>query len=355
MSSNNEKIVLTGGGTGGSVTPLLALAEKFDKDNILWIGTEGGLEKNIVSNEKIRFVFIKSGKLRRYFDWKNFSDLFLIMAGFFQSLAILSRFKPGLVMTAGGFVSVPAVWAAWILRIPVLIHQQDARPGLANRLMAPFAKIITVTFEKSIIDYGKKAVWTGNPVRRSLKIINYKLQITNYFDLNNDIPTILILGGGTGAVAINKLVEDSLDGLTEFCQVIHVAGRGKMPDNIENKNYQVFGFLNAEQLGEAYAVSDIVVSRGGMGTLTELSYLGKPAIIIPMPDSHQEDNAEIFKEKEAAIVLDQKKIDSDMFLGEIRKLLGDNDLQKKLSENIGRVIKKGADETILMLIKKMLN
>ncbi|MEK7098054.1 MAG: glycosyltransferase [Patescibacteria group bacterium] len=128
MSSNNEKIVLTGGGTGGSVTPLLALAEKFDKDNILWIGTEGGLEKNIVSNEKIRFVFIKSGKLRRYFDWKNFSDLFLIMAGFFQSLAILSRFKPGLVMTAGGFVSVPAVWAAWILRIPVLIHQQDARP-----------------------------------------------------------------------------------------------------------------------------------------------------------------------------------------------------------------------------------
>ncbi|MEK7098053.1 MAG: glycosyltransferase, partial [Patescibacteria group bacterium] len=202
--------------------------------------------------------------------------------------------------------------------------------------MAPFAKIITVTFEKSIIDYGKKAVWTGNPVRRSLKIINYKLQITNYFDLNNDIPTILILGGGTGAVAINKLVEDSLDGLTEFCQVIHVAGRGKMPDNIENKNYQVFGFLNAEQLGEAYAVSDIVVSRGGMGTLTELSYLGKPAIIIPMPDSHQEDNAEIFKEKEAAIVLDQKKIDSDMFLGEIRKLLGDNDLQKKLRENIGR-------------------
>lgn len=347
----NEKIVLTGGGTGGSVTPLLALADKFDKNNLLWIGTENGLEKNIIEGEGIRFISIKSGKLRRYFDWKNFSDLFLIIIGFFQSLAVLLRLKPRLVLTAGSFVSVPVVWAAWILRIPVLIHQQDARPGLANKLMAPFAKIITVTFEKSIKDYGKKAVWTGNPVRRSLEVPRNKKQETNHFDLNNNIPTILILGGGTGSVAINKLVEESLDELMKFCQVIHVAGRGKMPSHGGDKNYKNFEFLSTEQLAEAYAISDIVISRAGMGALTELSYLGKPAIIIPMPDSHQEDNAKIFEENEAAIILDQKDLKSDTFLQEIRDFLNNKEMKERLSGNIRKVIKNGADETILMLIK----
>ena len=348
----NEKIILTGGGTGGSVTPLLALADKFDKNNLLWIGTENGLEKNMIESEGIRFISIKSGKLRRYFDWKNFSDLFLIIFGFFQSFTILLKIKPGLVMTAGSFVSVPVVWAAWILRIPVLIHQQDVRPGLANKLMAPFARIITVTFEKSLGDYGKKAVWTGNPARRSLEIPRNKKQETSHFDLNDDIPTILILGGGTGSMAINKLVEESLDELTKFCQIIHVAGRGKMP-SVKNENYKAFEFLGTEQMAEAYAVSDIVISRAGMGTLTELSHLGKPAIIIPMPDSHQEDNASIFKEKEAAVILGQKDLKSDVFLQEVGNLLNNDGMKEKLSQNIKKVIKSGADETILMLIKNL--
>lgn len=343
-------MILTGGGTGGSVTPLLALAEKLDKGNLLWIGTENGPERNMIEDEGIRFISIKGGKLRRYFDWKNFSDLLLITAGFFQSLVILLKFRPRLVLSAGSFISVPVVWAAWVLRIPVLVHQQDARPGLANRLMAPFAKIITVTFEKSIKDYGKKAVWTGNPIRLSLEADGNR----KYFGLKDNLPTVLVLGGGTGAVAINDLVVESLDELTGFCQIIHVAGKGKIDAAINKDNYKVFEFLNAEQLREAYAVSDIVVSRAGMGTLTELSYLGKPAIMIPMPDSHQEDNARIFKEKEAAIVLDQKGLDVDVFVREIENLLKDKNLQRKLIGNIKKVIKGGANETIMILIRRFL-
>ncbi|MBU4014724.1 glycosyltransferase, partial [Patescibacteria group bacterium] len=173
MQKNIKKILLTGGGTGGSVAPLLAISDvgcrmsDVGKFKFTWIGTRNGVEKQMVQKENIKFISIASGKFRRYFSIKNFIDLFKIIFAFFQSLAILIKEKPALVMSAGSFVSVPVVWAAWLLRVPVLIHQQDVRHGLANKLMAPFANVITVTFEKSLADYGKKAVWTGNPAQNT--------------------------------------------------------------------------------------------------------------------------------------------------------------------------------------------
>ena len=247
MTSENKKykILLTGGGTGGSVAPLLAVAEELNnpinppaplckggKYEFLWLGTKYGPEKEMIAStsfgagEKagIKFRAISGGKWRRYFSLKNFSDLIKIKIGFWQSLWIMIKWRPDLVISAGSFISVPVVWAAWVLRVPILIHQQDVQPGLANKLMAPLAKVVTVTFEKSLNDYGKKAVWLGNPTRRSLEIPNPKFQIQN---LNNNLPVVLIVGGGTGAEAINDLVWQSLGELTKFCQIIHITGKNK--------------------------------------------------------------------------------------------------------------------------------
>ena len=168
MSNSNQKknkIMLTGGGTGGSVSPLLAVVDELKKQgdyySFVWVGTKKGPEKFMVEREGIKFITIANGKLRRYFCLQNFIDPFKIIFGFFQSIKILNKERPKIVMSAGGFVSVPAVWAAGLLRIPVLIHQLDARPGLANKLMAPFASVVTTTFEKSVNDYGNKAEWIG--------------------------------------------------------------------------------------------------------------------------------------------------------------------------------------------------
>ena len=347
---NNKKkkfIFLTGGGTGGSVVPLLAVAKEMSEVDFLWLGTQAGPEKQIVEKEGMKFQIIISGKWRRYFSLKNFIDIFKIIGSFFQSVWLILIKKPDLIMSVGSFVSVPVVWAGWLLGVKILIHQQDARPGLANTLMAPFAGVMTVTFEKSLADY-KKAVWTGNPIR----IMNYELGIQN--GGKNALPSVLIVGGGTGAQAINDLIYKGLSELTKFCQIIHITGKGK-GKNIKSNNYQRFSFLDAKQMIEALRRSDVVVSRCGMGLLTELSYLGKPAILIPMPDSHQEDNAKIFANKNAAIVLNQKDLTPKKFIKEIKKILNDEVLRSMLRNNMKGVIKTDANKRIVKIINKLLS
>ncbi|MBU1778585.1 MAG: UDP-N-acetylglucosamine--N-acetylmuramyl-(pentapeptide) pyrophosphoryl-undecaprenol N-acetylglucosamine transferase [Patescibacteria group bacterium] len=385
------KILLTGGGTGGSVSPLLAVAsqlrirnkelgimkknKKFSTSSsstnnslcvmryalcdydFLWLGTRNGPERQMVEMEDIKFKAIFSGKLRRYFSLKNITDLFNIIIGFFQAFFIIIKYKPNLAISAGSFVSVPIIWASYILRIPVLIHQQDVMPGLANKLMAPFAKVITVTFKKSLDDYGKKAVWTGNPIRKQFSIFNFQFSIQNIknkFNLSQNLPIVLIMGGGTGAMAINKLVWKNLDELTKFCQIIHITGQDK------NKRYALcvmryacYKFLNSNEMAEAYAAANIVVSRCGMSVLTELAHLKKPAILIPMPKTHQEENAKIFKEKDAAIVMDQNKITSKNFVENIKNLLNNQELQSKLCSNISKVMKSGANENVAKIIQTL--
>jgi UDP-N-acetylglucosamine--N-acetylmuramyl-(pentapeptide) pyrophosphoryl-undecaprenol N-acetylglucosamine transferase len=358
------KILLTGGGTGGSVSPLLAVFEELKSYKVeskkefeyLWVGTRLGLEREMVEKAGIKFIAIPSGKLRRYFSLNNFLDPFKIIAGFFKSLLIISRFKPDLIMTAGAFVSVPVVWAGWLLGVKVLVHQQDVRPGLANKLMAPFANVITVAFEESLKYFGKKAVWTGNPAQ--LSITNYQLSIEKIykkFGLKKDLPIVLIVGGGTGAEAINKLVWESLDELTSFCQIVHITGKGKGTRNQESgiRNYVSYDFLEHEKVMGIMQVADLVVSRAGLGFLTEISYLGKPAIIIPMPDTHQEDNARVFGEKKDAIVLDQTELTPEVFSSKIGGLLKDKTLLKELGNNVGRVMKKGANEEMARIVEHL--
>lgn len=343
-----KKIILTGGGTGGSVTPLLALSSDIKAKGwkLEWIGTYKGLEKDIVTKENIPFHAISSGKFRRYFSLQNIIDPFFILVGFFQSLSLLSRLQADLVMSAGGFVSVPVVFAAWILRIPVIIHQQDIKPGLANRIMSVFASAITVTFEKSLEDYKQKAVWIGNPIRQEfIKVLNSTIEP------QSSLPRLLILGGGTGAEGLNELVYASLSELTQHFVVVHITGNKVSTETkVSDHNYQAHVFLQVGEMAEVMKQASIVVTRAGLGTLTELSFLSKPTIIIPMPNSHQEDNATYFQEKNAAVVLSQPSSTPQEFIDTIIKLKQDTNRLTQLGQTIHSVIKPGAEEAIIKLM-----
>lgn len=360
------KILLSGGGSGGPVTPLLALVEKLKEDNAweldcLWLGTENGPERGMVERENITFQTISHGKLRRYFSWQNFVDPFLIIMGFFQAISIMIRFRPDIVLSAGAFVSVPIAWAAFLLRIPIVIHQQDLRPGLANRLMAPFATRISVTFEKSLLDYGPKAIWTGNPMRQDFCTIKLtKREAGQKFGLRSDKPVLVVMGGGTGAIAINQLVEESIEEFSKFCQLIHITGKDKSSQkNVELSekypNYKFFEFLDIFGIIKAYAVAELMVSRCGMSSLTELSQLGIASVLIPMPDSHQEENAEVFREAEAALVLEQKSLDKEIFIREIKSLLGDKQRLTAYREKIKTIIRPHGSEAMAKVVKEIID
>ncbi len=365
MSKNKQskKIILSGGGTGGSVTPLLAVASILrEKDlslDLIFVGTKGGPEKKMINSYTIsgtafRFIAIPSGKWRRYFSCQNFFDVFKIIYAFFVSLRLLAKEKPDLILSAGGFVSVPLVFAAACFRVPVIVHQQDARAGLANKLMAPCASIVTTTFAKSLNDYGPKALFIGNPFPKKPDA-SYLLEIREKYNLRDDKPILVISGGGTGSLAINNLVYLSLSKLEPSFQIIHISGKGKsaspklLNELRQYKDYKTFDLVASSELFALFDLADLVVSRCGLATLTELSSLAKPSLLIPMPNSHQEDNALVFLEAGAAIVLEQESLGVDEFVRVINETYKDSNLRKSLSENISLLIKAGAGEKMAEL------
>ncbi|KKR21747.1 MAG: UDP-diphospho-muramoylpentapeptide beta-N- acetylglucosaminyltransferase [Parcubacteria group bacterium GW2011_GWE2_39_37] len=359
MTVKHYKILLTGGGTGGSVTPLLAVAEELKNNsvpgeyNFLWIGSKKGVESEMVKKAGIQFRHIHNGKFRRYFDLKNLIDPLFILLGFFEALWLMIKWKPDLIMNAGSFVSVPVIWAGWLLRKPIITHQMDIRPGLANKLMSPFSDVVTVTFEKSLADYGAKARLVGNPIRKELMVPVKKIK--NTLGLKNNLPLVLIVGGGTGAEAINQVVEKSVNQLAKFCQIIHITGKGKGLKNLRHNNYKTFEFLNADQIAEALIMADLVISRCGIGFLSELAYLAKPSLLIPMPGTHQEENAAIFKKAHAAIVIEQADLKEQLLVMVTKSILEDKALREELSKNIRKIMKSDAKKEIVKIIGKILN
>lgn len=346
------RIILSGGGTIGSVSPLIAIFKEIKKQQpeaeFLWLATRFGPEHKLIKSYNIPIKSIFAGKLRRYFSWKNFLDPFLVMLGFFQSLSIILKFKPDVILSAGGFVSVPVVWAGWLLRKPALIHQQDVIPSLANRLMAPFAKIITVTFEKSLGAFpAKKTVLTGNPVRADI-LTGSREEGYKFFQLSPELPTILVIGGGTGALRLNQVVLASLPSLVSFCQVIHLTG-GRIDKVVQHSRYRSYDFLT-DQLKNAYAIADLVITRAGMSVLTELALLAKPTIIIPLSGSHQKQNAIEFFRNNAALVIKEENLDPEGFSQAVKELLTDKAQLANLSRNMAKMMPANAIEKIVKMI-----
>ncbi|MBU1167664.1 undecaprenyldiphospho-muramoylpentapeptide beta-N-acetylglucosaminyltransferase [Patescibacteria group bacterium] len=351
------KVILAGGGTGGSVMPLVAIAEEIQRETngkslLLFVGTKSGIEKKIAKKYNLPYRAILAGKLRRYVSFKNVIDPLKIIAGFFQSLVILMKFKPQAILTAGSFLAIPIGVAAWVLRIPLIIHQQDIEKSLTNKILTRFAKKITVTFRLSLKEFPReKVVLTGNPVRQDILGAS-KEEGREYFDIMGDLPIILILGGGTGALSINQIVAQAVFELRQFCHVLHITGKGKKAAESKDR-YQVFEFLE-DDLKYAYAAADIVVSRAGISTLTELAELKKPTIIIPLPDTHQEANASFFEEFKAALNLSQKGLTSEKLVATIRKLLLERHDREKMSQEFDRVFEKHAAENYLAVIQEVI-
>lgn len=356
--TSNKRILLTGGGTGGSVSPLLAVAKELRDErsgyDLLWVGTKKGVEEKMVKKEGIEFFSVPAGKLRRYFDLRNFIDPFKIGAGFVCSLVLMLKRRPDLIISAGSFVSVPVVWSGWLLRVPALIHQQDVRPGLANKLMAPFARRITVTFQKSLDDYGKKAIWTGNPAAEPSSD-GGEGGLPEFTDAR---PVVLVVGGGTGARALNRLTRKNISELTRFCTVIHITGGKEEGEDVysgKEQGYFKYQFLERSLMLKAIQRSDIVVSRAGLGLLTEISYFAKPCVLIPMPDSHQEDNARLFEENGAAIVLNQREISTTEFTDRLKRLLNDKRLLDQLSRNAAKMMRRDGSKRVVRAVKEIIS
>lgn len=365
---NNDKksIIFTGGGTGGSVTPLLAVAHELMKKqeniNYFFIGTNSGPEKEIISSANLKnnfqFIALPAGKWRRYFSLKNFFDIFVIIYAFILSINHLRRIKPKAIFSAGSFVSVPLVWAAFFFKIPVLIHQQDIRPGLANRLMAKVAKVVGVTFSESASVYKKKARILGNPIRREIidEAIQKKSLYFKKWGFKKELPILLVIGGGTGALALNQLIAKTWPMIKGRWQVIHIAGKNKSFKNyIIDKDYRFFNFLPNKDLIGLMAVADLIVSRAGLGVLTEISALSKPSIIVAMPNSHQEDNANLLKKEKAAWVIKQEHLEAETLVDKLNYFSKNKEEVKEIGKNISQLICFGAEKELANILNDFLN
>ena len=280
-----KKIVLTGGGTLGHVTPHLALIPHLQEAGyeIHYIGTEDGMEApKMRSVPGVTYHAVKSGKLRRYHSWQNFTDPFRVIAGAFQSARLMGKIKPDVVFSKGGFVAVPVVFGAWLHRIPVLCHESDLTPGLANKLCRPFAKRFATTFPECAEALGKKAEMTGTPLRPELFTGSREKGLA-LFGLEGKKPVLLMMGGSTGAQSVNQALREALPRVTESFEVAHVCGKGNLDAALEGTpGYGQQEFLDAE-LPDALAAADLVLSRAGANALGEFQQLGRPMLLVPYP------------------------------------------------------------------------
>lgn len=279
-----KRIVLTGGGTAGHVTPNIALMPRLRQlgYDIQYIGSYDGIEKKLIEEMRIPYYGISSGKFRRYFDLKNFTDPFRVIKGYGEARAALKKLKPDVVFSKGGFVSVPVVIAASRLHIPVVIHESDMSPGLANKLSIPFATKVCCNFPETLSSLPKeKAALTGCPIRQELKN-GSRVAARDFCGLHADKPVLMVMGGSLGSANVNRAVRQILPKLLNTFQVIHLCGKGKTDPALQGTaGYVQFEYIEKE-LADLFALADIVVSRAGANAICELLELRKPALLIPL-------------------------------------------------------------------------
>jgi len=351
-------VLMTGGGTLGPVTPLLAVAAAWRKQDhsvrLSWIGTPSGPEKELIESAKISFKSLSVPKFDRHRKWKlPFVPLHFIYSCL-KAKRLLDELKPDLVMSAGAYVSVPIVWMARLKGIPVWIHQLDVVPGLANKLMARAATKISVTWEESASAFpSKKTQVLGAMARKFIGVGDKSLALERYA-FNRYLPTVLVIGGGTGAASINELMGVIGSDIVKQANVLHLTGNGKMLDDLNSlgTNYVALEFLG-DGLADAYALADVVVARAGMGTIAELAALGKAAILIPMPDSHQVNNAKALHDRQAAVVLEL--LTPQTLLQAIENLLKYPDKRAELEKNIRMIFPLNAEDRIVVEARQLIS
>ncbi len=355
------KILFSGGGTLGPVTPLLAIfdivKEKYPDAEFLWIGTKQGPEKELIEKQGIKFTTISSGKLRRYVSIWNLVDIARVVIGLFQSLKIMWKEDPDLCISAGGYISVPVHWAAWLSGTSTWVHQQDVAIGLANRLMAPFAKIVTTALEENASGFSKKkTVWLGNPVRQEI-LRGKKEDGIKRFSLKKNEPVLFATGGGTGSMRVNQLIVQAVQHLGGVCQVIHLSGKERPQELVDRAvkhfdYYQVHQFFT-EEMKDAYAVADLAISRGGFGTITELAALGRAAILVPKP-GHQEENVKFLEKAGAVVLVSENTADGNYLAKVVRELFEDDVKRKQIAKQLQKKLPLAKAEEVLKIIEKFI-
>ncbi|NLO39788.1 MAG: undecaprenyldiphospho-muramoylpentapeptide beta-N-acetylglucosaminyltransferase [Ruminiclostridium sp.] len=348
-----KTIVFTGGGTSGHVTPNIALMPGLKALGyaIEYIGSKNGIEKQLIEKEGIPYHAIPAGKMRRYLDLKNITDIFRIMGGVSRALSVLGKIKPAVVFSKGGFVSCPVVWAAWCRRIPVIIHESDITPGLTNKLSMPFARHVCYTFPESQKHItAEKACLTGLPVRPEI-ITGDRMKGYQLCGFSDKRPVLMIIGGSQGSENINKAVRQVLKELLETFQVCHLCGKGNVKPELDAmKGYRQFEYVN-EELPDLFACADVLVSRAGATTLFEILQLKKPALLVPLSKSASRGdqilNAESFQKHGYCDVLPEENLTGDALLDKAGKLYQDrNHYIQAMYNNPSR----NAAETIIQLI-----
>ncbi|MEN8699879.1 undecaprenyldiphospho-muramoylpentapeptide beta-N-acetylglucosaminyltransferase [Bacillus infantis] len=309
-----KTLVLTGGGSAGHVTPNMALIKELEGEDvdIHYIGSREGIEKELISGLSIPYHSISSGKLRRYADFENVKDMFRVAKGCSEALLILKKLKPALVFSKGGFVSVPVIMAAKLLRIPIFIHESDLTPGLANRISKNFASKIYTSFEETLqyLPTGKARA-IGSPIRREI-LSGIKEKGLEFLGFNKSRPVLAIMGGSLGAKKINEAVRQELDQIGGQFQIVHLCGKGNLDPALEGRpGYRQFEFLNSE-LSDVLACTDMMITRGGSNAIFEFLALRIPMLIIPLSKKQSRGdqilNAGSFEKKGYSLTLQEEEL-----------------------------------------------
>lgn len=349
-----KRIVLTGGGTAGHVTPLIALLPTLTKENydIHYIGSYEGIERKLIEEYRIPYYGISSGKLRRYLDPKNFTDPFKVIKGYYEARKIMKKLKPDILFSKGGFVSVPVVMAARKSKIPIIIHESDMTPGLANKLSIPSAKKVCANFPETMKYLPPdKAVLTGTPIRKELFSGN-KIKGLDFCGFTANKPVMMIIGGSTGSRIINDVIRGMLPTLVRDFQIIHLCGKGNLDSKLaDTKGYVQFEYIK-DELTNLFAAASLIISRAGANAICEILALKLPNILIPLSANASRGdqilNAESFESQGYSYVLKEEDLSVSSLLEAIETVM---DNRHKYIEAMNKSELNNSIDTIMNLIK----
>lgn len=325
--------MVTGGGSAGHVVPTLPVIEALQIKgwNVTYIGSDSGMEEDLVAPFGVRYLGVRTGKLRRYFALANLTDAIRVPFGVLQALCILRNVKPDVVFSKGGFVAFPVVLAAWLLKIPVVAHESDLSPGLANRLSMPFVSSLCVNFDATSLE-GKRIVHTGTPIRSSL-ICGKSDRGLATAGFSGERPFLIVVGGSLGAERLNEIVRAALSALTETFDVLHVCGAGKLHEQLWDRGTYVQREFVNDGWGDLLAAADVVVSRAGANALYELLYLGIPNLLVPLPAAasrgDQVENAAYAREEGFSLVVEEKELSAEVLVESVKSLYRDLDVWRE--------------------------